>query len=238
MSTRGAPRRRARGTGREVAYETLRNRILKLALPPGSPIDEAHLVRDLKLSRTPVREALIRLASENLVDLLPNRGARVSDMPLAMMGEFFEALSLAQRATHRWAAMRRTDDDLAAIRREHRAFAATVSENPDEIPVANRAFHLAIARAGRNLFLTRTYAELLDQSLRLSRLTVIYDPPTGMTRAQHFKLVIDEHRQFIEAIERRDKDRAEQLAAGHCELMRKRVFDYFAATPIDLPELS
>lgn len=222
----GQPRK---GTGRGHAYERLREGILALSLRPGDPIDEGALVRDLRMSRTPVREALIRLAGEGLVELLPNRGARVADMPLMSLPEFFEALALAQRATHRLAAIRRTAEDLAGIEGEHRRFAAIARHEPAGIPAANRAFHAAIARAAHNAFLTQCYGELLDQGLRLSRFTVIYDPPRGSTRRRHFETVVADHDALLEAIRRRDAGAAERHAARHADLFRRRVLDFLAA---------
>jgi DNA-binding GntR family transcriptional regulator len=226
MGRRVLPRK---GTGRDRAYDQLREAILSLSLAPGAPIDEAAIVRSLKLSRTPVREALIRLSGERLVELLPNRGARVADLPLTSLGEFFEALSLSQRATHRWAAARRSLEDLARIEAEHESFARQVREDPERIPTANAAFHLAVAQAGRNTFLARGYRDLLDYGLRLSRLTVIYDPPVGLTRDQHFDTVVAEHEAILTAVRNQDIELTERLASDHAELFRRRVLDYLSA---------
>ena len=218
-----------KGTGRGHAYDRLRESILGLRLRPGARIDEGALVRDLRMSRTPVREALIRLAGEGLVELLPNRGARVADMPLTSLSEFFEALTLAQRATHRWAALRRTQDDIARIEAEHLRFTRVARRAPAEIPDVNRAFHAAVAQAGRNAFLSHAYGELLDQGLRLSRFTVIYDPPLGVTRKRHFDAVIADHEALLNAIRDQDANVAERRAAAHAKLFRKRVVDYLTA---------
>ncbi len=68
--------RRAKGTGTTYVYQRLREGILSLDYVPGANLDEAQLVESFGLSRTPVREALIRLAADGLVVLLPNRGRR------------------------------------------------------------------------------------------------------------------------------------------------------------------
>jgi DNA-binding GntR family transcriptional regulator len=224
---RSAPQRK--GAGRGHAYERLRASILDLRLRPGARIHEGTLVRELKMSRTPVREALVRLASEGLVELLPNQGARVADMPLTSLSEFFEALTLAQRATHRWAALRRTKDDLARIEKAHHRFTRVARSDPAQIPNVNRAFHAAIADAGSNTFQAAAYGQLLDQGLRLSRLTVIYDPPAGTTQRRHFDAVIADHEALLKAIRTQDASAAEQRAAAHAELFRKRVVEYLTA---------
>ena len=218
-----------KGAGRRHAYERLRENILSLTLSPGSRIDEGALVRDLRMSRTPVREALILLAGQGLVELLPNRGARVTEMPLSSLPEFFETLGLLQRATHRWAAVRRSPRELLGIEAAHQAFARVARSDPTGIPDANRDFHAVIADAGHNAFMLQTYCELLDQGLRLARFTVIYDPPEGTTRKRHFDAVVAEHAMLVEAIRQGDAETTERLAASHVSLFRKRVVDYLAA---------
>ncbi|MCP4204518.1 MAG: GntR family transcriptional regulator [bacterium] len=69
-----------RGQGVQYVYERPRGQIWRLELRPGSKLDEAAIVKSLGVSRTPVREAIVRLASEQLVTLLPNRGAQVAPL--------------------------------------------------------------------------------------------------------------------------------------------------------------
>ena len=87
-----AATKRPKGSGSRWAYETIRNRILSLELAPGAGLDEQELIASLGVSRTPIREALIQLSAEGLVEMLPNRGARVAKIDLPGVREFFEAL--------------------------------------------------------------------------------------------------------------------------------------------------
>jgi DNA-binding GntR family transcriptional regulator len=126
----------------------LRNEILHLALKPGAKLDEMGLVRKFGISRTPVREALIRLASEGLVFLLPNRGAQVAPLDLVDIAHYFEALELLQCAVNHWAARRRTDEDLEDIRRQRDAFRRAAGRySQGDMMETNRDLHAAIARA-------------------------------------------------------------------------------------------
>src|SRR3990167_3743588 len=107
---------RPKGTGSQRVYDDLRVRILRLELAPGEHLDENALVRAYGVSRTPVREALIRLRSEGLVNLLPNRGARVVSLDVHDIPQMFEAIELCMRVTVRWATARRSEADLAELR--------------------------------------------------------------------------------------------------------------------------
>ncbi len=90
--------RRGKGTGTTYVYQRLREGILSLDYVLGANLDEARLVESFGLSRTPVREALIRLAADGLVVLLPNRGAQVAPVDLADFPRYVEVFDLVQRA--------------------------------------------------------------------------------------------------------------------------------------------
>jgi DNA-binding GntR family transcriptional regulator len=92
---------RVRGSSRKNVYETLRNEILTLALPPGQLLDETTLAERFGMSRSPIREALIRLAGDELVVTLPNRSTIVAPIEVATFPKYVEALDIAQRMNTR-----------------------------------------------------------------------------------------------------------------------------------------
>lgn len=216
----------ARGTGAAHAYETLRREILSLELAPGQELDEARLVARLGLSRTPVREALIRLAADELVVLLPNRGAQVAPLDLADTPRYIEALDLSQRAVNRFAALRRTDGDIARIAAARDAFEDSVpGGDAMEMTARNRDFHAAVAAAAHNRYLAGHYVRLLDQGMRLLRIPFAYDPAGDGAEAHITKIVAD-HRSITAAVEGRDADRADALGHAHAELFQSRLMTY------------
>ena len=83
---------RARGSGTESVYKALRHEILTMERPPGSPLDETRLSEHFGMSRTPIREALLRLTSEGLVTSLPNRNTIVATIDFVRLPVYFEAL--------------------------------------------------------------------------------------------------------------------------------------------------
>src|SRR4029453_15900232 len=88
--------RRTKGAGWRNVYDTLRTEILALTLAPGQLLDETSLAERFGLSRSPVREALIRLAAEELVVTLPNRSTIVAPIDLASFPKYVDALDIAQ----------------------------------------------------------------------------------------------------------------------------------------------
>ena len=213
-----------KGTGSRHVYEIVRHRILTLEFPPGMDLDETMLVDMLGVSRTPVREALIRLGSEGLVLLLTNRSARVAPIELADLRAFFEALDLCLRATTRWAALRRSKADLTKMRKPALAFEKAVARRDSDAMIeANREFHAAIAVAGGNIHMANACLRLLTEGLRVSRIAVTYDFSSTRQLSDHLDQIVTEHRRLIDLIEAGDADAAEVLAGSHAELARNRV---------------
>jgi DNA-binding GntR family transcriptional regulator len=202
---------RARGSSRKNVYETLRNEILTMALAPGQLLDETTLAERFDMSRSPIREALIRLAGDELVVTLPNRSTIVAPIEIATFPKYVEALDIAQRMNTRLAAALRTDADLKTIARRQKEFETSVgTRNHLQMSEANKKFHMAIANAGRNPYLASFYERLLNQGQRMLHLHFEY-----LERTHDGYLLTDEHQLMLDAIKAKDVDRADELAHAH-----------------------
>lgn len=224
-------RGRPRGTGTDTVYQNVRAEILNLSLEPGADLDEIRLVNRYKISRTPVREALIRLSSEGLVRLLPNIGARVASLSANEVPQILEALELAQRATTRWAAIRRQSSDLEGIRNGCETFATAMRKQDfDQMTEANHSFHLAIANAAHNTLLASFHESLQSYTLRLGRLAYSEAPSSDSEYRSYYDQVDRQHREMVDAIEKQEPDRADDLARDHIALFRERVIRHLSAS--------
>ncbi|MBB4570807.1 GntR family transcriptional regulator [Rhizobium leucaenae] len=203
--------KRIRGTGWKSVYDTLRNEILALTLPPGQLLDEMSLAERFDMSRSPVREALIRLGAEELVVTLSNRSTIVAPIEVATFPKYVEALDIAQRMNTRLAAALRTDTDLKLIAKREKAFATAVKTgNHLAMSEANKEFHMAIAYAGKNQYLASFYDKLLSQGQRMLHLHFEY-----LERTHEGYLLTDEHSLMLEAIRDKNVDLADELAHAH-----------------------
>lgn len=202
-------------------YDELRERILSLRIQPGSVLDEARIVSDMGTSRTPVREAVIRLVSEGLLRR-DGRQIRVSAFEVNQLRALFEALTLLSRATNRMAAARRNESHLEDIRRAMLEFERQASAG-DELAIneANHEFHLAVARAADSAFLERAYRDVLVESLRLSRQCFLEGEGRKDARSAHLAKIIDDHRALYNAIDRQDSAEADHVADRHAKLFRE-----------------
>ena len=218
------PPRPVRGTGVQTVYEQLRFAIVNLDLPPGSPLDEVRLSQQFALSRTPVREALVRLSADGLVTTLPNRSTVVAPIDFEKLPVYFEALTLMYRVTTRAAAQRRTPAHIAAMRKAQAQYVEAVERN-DAVGMisTNRDFHLAIAAAGGNSYFTNWFSRLLDEGRRLLRLYYYASFDDHLPRKY-----VDEHEAMIRAIEKGDAERGDELAALHAAQIVRQIQSYIA----------
>jgi DNA-binding GntR family transcriptional regulator len=224
---------RPRGRGSQIVYETLRKSILELSLAPGSPLDEAGLSKQFHMSRTPVREALVRLAADGLVATLPNRNTVVSSINFGGMPVYFEALTLMYRVTTRLAALHRRPEHMMTICRHQAVFAKAVAERDALAMIgANRDFHIAIAEAGGNTYFTTFLERLLDEGRRLSRL--YYSSFADMLPNEY----VVEHEQMVAAIEAGDVQLCDRLGTEHAAQLVRQIQSYLTRNSINDIELT
>lgn len=218
--------------GADVAYDLLRRRILVLDIPPKADLDEAELAASCKVSRTPLREALIRLAADRLIVQAPNRGFVVAPLLLPDFPQFIEALAINQGAVSALAAANRTDVDLKEIRTEAALFADAVERGDLVLVVAqNSALRLRIAAAGRNEYFTASYRRLLDESVRLAHTFFIHDKQP--------QAWIGDHDALVEAIARQDADAAEHLGRHQAVEFQRQILAYLEGHELNaIPTLS
>jgi DNA-binding GntR family transcriptional regulator len=220
--TAKGPHKRGAGVGH--VYQTLHREIIELKIAPGSPIDELQLAARFSMSRTPIREALVRLAAEGLITTLPNRATIVSNIDFLNLSQFFDALTLMYRVTTRLAAANHEAGDLQEVYHWQEKFARAVEERDVfEMIGTNREFHLAIAQAGRNRYYCALFTRLLDEGRRILRL--YYQSYNDELP----RLYIDEHNRMIDAIVARDLELSDKLAANHADQIVRQIQSYISA---------
>ena len=220
----------AKATGGQMVYVALRRAIMALDLMPGTSLDEAQLCRQYKVSRTPVREALIRLSSEGLAELFPNRGARVASLEFVDVVDHYEAMDVFQPVACHFAAVRRTASDVDAMRQWLRGLLeAVAAHNSAEMIRCNYELHSAIAAACHNRCIERGYRQMLTDKLRLMQHGL---PGTaygkGHALADRFKGTAQISKKLLCAIEDGQGKRAAQVARELNEFVRAQVIACFS----------
>lgn len=193
-------------------------------LPPGHHLDETELAARFGVSRTPIRETLIQLASMGLVVIRPRRGAVVAELGPRQLVEMFEMMSEIEAVCARLGARRMTAAEREALRQVHLACqAASISADPDDYYYKNEAFHHAIYGGSHNQF-------LIDQALSLSRRLRPYRRLQLRVR-DRVAASFSEHDALVEAIAGGDGEAAAQLAREHVMIQGERFADLMASLP-------
>lgn len=219
----------AKGAATGKLYRALKQNILRLELAPSTPIEEPPMVRRFGVSRTPLREALLQLAAEGLVELRPNRSPIVAPITAQSVDSYFEALKYVSSAVMRLAALRRTGSQLAQIRKSQERFASLLLEEHEfDRGDRNRDFHLAIGAAAGNNYLADQYRVLLDRGVRLANIPFYSEGEEGQDLDSHFRQACDDHEVMISAITDRDCDRAEAITRDHVSLFRHRIGQFLS----------
>jgi DNA-binding GntR family transcriptional regulator len=216
-------RGRPKGQATQVVYSALRGEILTLALKPGQYLEELVLEKRFGVSRTPIREALIRLQTDRLVKFSPNRGHYVESVSFQDVPRIFEALDLQQAAVLQLAAKRRSPrhiQDLRKINDEYRR----AGERNDHKAMAelNHDFHLLIAKAAGNSFLSEFYETMLNFSIRLSYLMFQTASRNKEDFEAYYMRVFSEHNEMIDLIEKGEGERLHELSRRHVRLFSDR----------------
>ena len=193
---------------REAAYEKLKRALTEGHLAPGARLSEPELAELLGVSRTPVREALMRLAQEGLVELLPGRGARVRALTPEEVREVYEVRGALEAEAARLAATRHAPADLAALAAAQAELEALPPGAQSAQTAADARFHAALVAAAKNRELERLFHQL-DAKLALARRFSADENQSPKTLA--------EHRAILKALKARDPEAAARAARAHVE---------------------
>jgi DNA-binding GntR family transcriptional regulator len=193
---------------RNQALSQLRNGIVVGSLQPGSLHSEQTIAEKLGLSRTPIREALLQLANEGLVQFVPNRGVRVTPLNgehLAYVLQFRAAIEGC--GASRMAASR-DPKGIARLDGELKRQRAIIKAGDRLVWVeANMDFHMVLAESSENVLMMEAFVPLASHTKRLGyRMN---------HRAQRMRESLDEHSAIVDAIRRGDVDRARTMAEEH-----------------------
>lgn len=226
--------KQAKGGGAKFVFETLKSEILTLDLSPGAVLEETVLAQRFSMSRSPIREALVRLTAEGLAETLSNRSTLVAPINLAEFPRYVEALDVLQRINTRLAAKHRTAADIEQMLTQARNFdAACEADNHLLMSETNKDFHMAVAAGGKNPYFARSYGQLLDEGRRILHMHFDY---LQMSETDH--LLQSEHFEMIAAIEAQDVDLADSLAHEHSRQFHDRFANFMKAQYLDKLDLS
>jgi DNA-binding GntR family transcriptional regulator len=192
-----------------AATELIRQAIVDGRLPPGRRLKEEELARELGISRTPVREALLVLSAEGLVDVAPNKGAAVRSHSVEDLDDLYQLRAVIEGYSARRAAARLSDDEIGALRESCARFEAFLAQGADMSALVkeNLVFHQTIYEGAGSTRLTSMVRQVIELPL-VYRSYVWYSPDQQRISAHY-------HAQITRALETRDGERAELVMKEH-----------------------
>ena len=191
----------------EEAYHRILERIVSLEMPPGSVVNEARLREELKIGRTPIREALQRLARENLVRSIPHRGTFVTDVNITDLARITEVRVVIEAHAARLAAEKATPADRNSISELLELLRRGYVTDPRALIQLDQQIHGLIYRTAHNAFLETTLDRYYNLSLRLWYLV--------LDRQVRLREAVDEHVELLESILAGDGELAETIMRKH-----------------------
>jgi DNA-binding GntR family transcriptional regulator len=199
-----------------VIFRELRDEIVSMRRKPGEAIVEKQIAEIYGVSRTPVREAVLRLADDGLVEVFPQSGTYVSRIPRSRLSEAIVIRKALEEGTVRYATMRASPADIRALHAnlelQGRMLAAGDKEGFHQ---SDEAFHALLAEISGYPGFWTVIQQVKVQVDRCRRLTL---PEPGRVA-----LVISEHTAIVEAIAAHDPDRAVKSIAAHLDGLQTAV---------------
>lgn len=202
----------------ERAYDLTKELVLSGELPGGHLFSEGDIAERLGVSRTPVREAFLRLQAEDLLRLIPKRGAIVVPVPPGEAEDVLDAREAIEAAAVRRIArhpelIHDIVSELRAVLRTQRAHAE--ARDLAAFADTDEKFHRTIVAAGRNSLTIRFYAGLADRQRRMSMLALGPAP-------EQFAVVLDDHEQLVTIIETGDEAAFATALRSHLDRTHRR----------------
>jgi DNA-binding GntR family transcriptional regulator len=220
----GAPRQSLHG----ATLEKLRDYVVEGNLTDGERIPEKQLCELFGISRTPLREALKVLAAEGLIDLLPNRGARVRSLESAQLQELFDVMGGQEALAGRLACENITREELAEIESiHHTMYGHYLRRDMHRYFECNQKIHEMILTASRNARLIQDYARTASQLRRLR-----YNANHARKR-ERWGEAMREHEEMLDALLRRAGNEMSDILFRHLRNKGKAAADYVAEITVD-----
>jgi len=233
------PSSRRNRNARELAYDDIRRQILTMELEPNSRVDEVSLATAIGASRTPVREALHQLATEDLVIIMPRGGYQISSMDIQKFHHVMDMqMLIARAATHR---LIETADDANFDQLQSatdEVEVAIAEKNPALIAQQNSKLHTLEVRLCGNPFFTQFAETIYTHAERFANLSFGGHKNFRQDLADHYENVRCHHSDYLDALRDRNMTSAMQIAEEHVLLFRDRVLKSLASLQMQNVDVS
>ena len=194
---------------KSIVYENLKKRIINNSLKSGEPLNEGDLSKELKTSKTPVREALQQLERDGLIENIPGRGCFVSKISFQDIKELFEIREILECEVIKRATLKSAPEKIERVRREFESLESNGSRNPKTQFKAGDRIHFYLFENFGNSRLNEIYRRLQEH---VDRMRIYFFNEAHEERVEQS---YREHLEILDALSARDPERAESAVRNH-----------------------
>jgi DNA-binding GntR family transcriptional regulator len=214
----------------DVAFDEIYRRIITLGYDQGQVLHEKQLMAELKIGRTPIREALPRLAACGILDSHPNGAWIVRPITLANIKAVFEALEIMEMGVISLAVRHDPGpliDEMAATQKQVEA--AITAGDILALVESNHRFHMGFYRAARNAYLVHGLDRIRFETKRLAYISYSQNRDTGQVLTRHYDAVRREHGAMMRYLVDRNLEGLRQTCLAHIAAFRDRIIRYLSS---------
>jgi DNA-binding GntR family transcriptional regulator len=213
-----------------TAYEKIYRKIISLEYEPGQRLEENQLVKQLEIGRTPIREALLNLSADMMVQSQPNKGFVVSPITLQKTKAAFAALKILELGIASLAVQQDVKHYLSQMEIANQAVKdAMVQMDILRLVEANSTFHIYFARCSNNEYLIQGLHKVRCETNRLAYLSYGNEIDPCKSLHDHYESVVGEHNEIVTCIKNRDEAGLKETICRHIKTFQKRVIHYMAS---------
>lgn len=213
------------------AYKIIQEKIITMVYEPGKHLDEKQLVSELDIGRTPIREALLRLSSEFLVETQPNRGFVVRALTLQNIKAMFEALHILEMGAASLCVQLNISNYISKMSEAQKNVETAIKKNDIlRLVWANDEFHMHFARACSNDYLIKSLRDVRYEVNRLAYLSFGGKTELVGDLLEHYRSVCREHEQIIDCLHQKDLSGLKKTIETHIHSFQHRMIIYLTSS--------
>ncbi|MBC2713175.1 MAG: GntR family transcriptional regulator [Desulfosarcina sp.] len=213
-----------------TAYEKIYQKIVSLDFEPGQRLEEKQLLERLGMGRTPIREALLRLVGENMVESQPGRGYIVRPITLQNTKAVFEMMKILETGVVSLAVRQNIAPFLIKMEKADAAVKSAIKDgNPLSLVEANHDFHQYFAQCSRNEYLVRGINQIRGEAKRLSYLSYANEVDPGKSLNDHYDSVIYEHDKIITCLRDKNEELLKETVLEHIKAFQRRIILFMSS---------
>jgi len=207
-----------------AAYEKIQQKIITLSYKPGQSLEEKDLMEQLGMGRTPIREALLRLTGERVVESQPSKGFIVRPITLENTRSVFETMKILETGAAKSAVRQDISPFIPGMKIANTAVKAAIERrDPLSLVEANHDFHMRFAECTLNSYLIRYIREVRTEAKRLSYLSYANEIEPNRSLANHYDSVLREHDSIIRLLQERDEKKLIEVLLQHIQAFQRRI---------------